>query len=245
LSVRIESPDIGSLAQSAEDAAPGLLGLLLYRYLDPGVHLVARIVEVEAYAQDDPASHSFRGPSPRNRVMFGPPGFAYVYLIYGIHHCLNVVTGSDGLGEAVLIRAAEPLAGIEAMWSNRHSEPPPDFRPGSPPPPPGSRERDRLLAGPGSLCKALGIQKQLHNGTPLTGQGAISLATEVEIADGSREAPTLYAARRPEQIVASPRIGISKAQERLWRFVDSKSPSLSRPLRRGTRASDCSTSRPQ
>ena len=232
MSIRVEPADIGFLGGSAVDAAPRLLGLLLYRYLAPGMHLVARIAEVEAYAHDDPASHTFRGPSPRNQVMFGPPGFAYVYLIYGIHHCLNVVTGSDGVGEAVLIRAAEPLAGIEAMWANRYREPPAGSRPGTAQPPAGSRERTRLLAGPGSLCKALAIQKQLHNGTPLTGQGAITLATEVEIADGSREAPALYAARRPEPIVASPRIGISKAQERLWRFVDSGSPSLSRPLRR-------------
>lgn len=104
---------------------------------DAGTVVSGRIIETEAYTADDPASHSFRGRTVRNATMFGPPGRLYVYLSYGIHRCANVVTGRDGDGQAVLLRAIEPLEGIETMKRRRGREP--------------------IADGPGKLCQALGI----------------------------------------------------------------------------------------
>jgi DNA-3-methyladenine glycosylase len=131
--------------------ARDLLGRLLFRELPNGKRLVARIVETEAYQEDDPASHSFRGLTERTKVMFGPPGHLYVYFIYGMHYCMNVVTGRDGEGSAVLVRAAEPLEGMPEMIRRRRLQTP------------------RLLcSGPARLCEALGIGRE-HNGTDLVG----------------------------------------------------------------------------
>jgi DNA-3-methyladenine glycosylase len=106
-------------ARKATDVAPDLLGRLFVRMLPGGVRLVARIVETEAYTEGDPASHSYRGRTPRNEVMFGRAGFLYVYFTYGMHFCMNVVTGMDGEGSAVLLRAAEPMEGVEEMARRR------------------------------------------------------------------------------------------------------------------------------
>jgi DNA-3-methyladenine glycosylase len=106
-------------ARPSTAVAPELLGRILLRVLPDGRRLAARIVEVEAYGPDDPASHAFRGRTARNDVMFGPPGRLYVYFTYGMHFCSNVVTGSDGEGSAVLLRAAEPIEGLEVMAVNR------------------------------------------------------------------------------------------------------------------------------
>jgi DNA-3-methyladenine glycosylase len=134
------------------DVARDLLGKLLVR---PGTPtLVARIVEVEAYlGQGDAASHARHGPTPRARIMFGPPGFLYVYLVYGMHHCMNVVTESDGTAGAVLIRGAQPLAGFEGAAHPRH------------------------LAGPGKICAGFGLTR-LHNGLDLCAREQLFLTAD-------------------------------------------------------------------
>ncbi len=125
--------------------AKDLLGAYLVRELD-GHLLVGRIVETEAYVgMDDRASHASVGRTRRNAVMFGPPGYAYVYVIYGIHHCLNVVTEREGFPAAVLIRAVEPVQGVDIMRRLR-----------------GGRPDRELTNGPGKLCQALGIDLRLY-----------------------------------------------------------------------------------
>lgn len=135
-------------ARPTVEVARDLLGRRLVRMLD-GERLAGRIVEVEAYVgYDDRASHAARGRTPRNAVMFGPPGYAYVYFIYGMYHCLNVVTESEGFPAAVLIRALEPLEGLAQMRARRRSP-------------------DGLLTnGPGRLCQALAITRA-QNGADL------------------------------------------------------------------------------
>lgn len=122
--------------RDAAEVAPDLLGRLLVRRVD-GVRMVGRIVEVEAYGRGDPGSHAYRGPTGRNVSMFGPPGRAYVYISHGIHHCLNVVCDPP---TAVLVRAVEPLEGLEAMARRR-----------------GLQERRLLCAGPGRLAQAMAV----------------------------------------------------------------------------------------
>ena len=107
-----------SLAGPSDEVAPTLLGGVVARRLPGGV-VRARIVEVEAYGPEDPASHAFRGRTPRNDVMFGPPGHLYVYFTYGMHYCMNVVTGREGEGSAVLLRAGEPVGGLEVLRRGR------------------------------------------------------------------------------------------------------------------------------
>jgi DNA-3-methyladenine glycosylase len=152
------------------------------------------IVETEAYAQDDPASHAFGGPTRRNAVMFGEPGHLYVYRSYGVHWCANVVCGVEGVASAVLLRALEPTDGLDAMRARRGLDDP------------------RLLAsGPGRLTQALG----------LTGAN-----------DGDDLASRPYRlspAPVPVDVVASTRIGISRAVERPWRYSLAGSSFVSRP----------------
>jgi DNA-3-methyladenine glycosylase len=135
--------------RSSLEVARDLLGRVLVRTLPDGTRLAGRIVEAEAYRQDDPASHSFRGRTPRTDVMFGPPGHLYVYFTYGMHFCMNAVTGPDGEGSAALLRALEPLEGLDEMARRR-----------------GTQNPRLLCAGPGRLCQALGIGRE-HNGTDL------------------------------------------------------------------------------
>lgn len=126
--------DRSFFARPALTVAPALVGMLLVR-ADQG--LVARIVEVEAYTQDDPASHGYRGRTARNSPLFGPPGHAYVYFTYGMHWCLNVATGEDGIANGCLLRAAEPLEGLPLMQARR-----------------GNASRRDLLRGPARLAQA-------------------------------------------------------------------------------------------
>jgi DNA-3-methyladenine glycosylase len=150
-------------ARPSTVVAPELLGRILVRMLPDGTRLAARLVEVEAYGPDDPASHAYRGRTARNHVMFGPPGHLYVYFTYGMHFCANVVTGVAGQGSAVLLRAAEPLEGLDAMAAGR-----------------GVASLRLLCSGPARLTQALGIDRsddgvdllrapalQLRQGTPV------------------------------------------------------------------------------
>jgi DNA-3-methyladenine glycosylase len=131
-------------SRSVLEVAPDLIGATLLFYGVGG-----RIVELEAYHHTEPAAHSYRGPTPRNAVMFGPPGYAYVYRSYGIHWCLNFVCEPKGSASAVLIRALEPTAGLAVMRRRR-----------------GVADERLLCAGPGRLCEALGIT-HAHNGLRL------------------------------------------------------------------------------
>ena len=191
------------LENPSDVAAPLLLGCTLTRTitLNGEKHkLVARIVETEAYDQDDPASHAFGGPSERNAAMFGPAGHLYVYVSYGMHHCCNVVCGPEGFGSGCLVRAVEPLESVEVMRELREAG-----RAGK-----EQAERTRkhplklrdLTNGPGKVCAALGIDKELY-GHELTVEPLV-----LEFA------PLLPG----ETIGCSPRVGISKNIDAPKRF---------------------------
>ena len=179
------------------EVAPDLVGCLLYRQLPSGPIICSTIIETEAYAPDDPACHAFRGPTKRNASMFGPPGDIYVYLIYGVYFCLNVVTEPKGTGSAVLIRALDL------------HELPPGLDPKQ------AKKPHRVAAGPGKLCRALDIDRDL---------------------DGQRYHPErgLWLAHRPEPVasedlVQTTRIGITKAADRPWRWYLRDHPAVSKP----------------
>jgi DNA-3-methyladenine glycosylase len=179
--------------------ARGLLGkLLVRRFVDESgprrktQRLTGRIVEVEAYfGLDDPAAHAFAGKTERNAVLFGPPGFAYVYFIYGMHFCLNFSCEPEGHGAGVLLRALEPVEGIATMARLRGLEP--------------NANPKLLTSGPGRLCEALGIVRETHNGIDVT-----SSRSGLHVEDDGFT---------PNKIAASPRIGIRKAADRPLRFT--------------------------
>lgn len=170
--------------------AQRLLGKLLVRRYE-GERLAGRIVELEAYfGLDDPAAHAFAGKTERNAVLFGPPGFAYVYFIYGMHFCLNISCEPEGHAGSVLLRALEPVEGLETMARLRGL---------------AQRANPRLLtSGPGRLCQALGIRRETHNGIDVT-----SARSGLHVEDDGVEAG---------EIAVTPRVGIRKAAERPLRF---------------------------
>lgn len=182
-------------ARDPLDVAPELLNKVLVHGDRAG-----RIVEVEAYrGADDPASHAYRGPTPRTEVMFGPPGHLYVYFTYGMHWCANAVTSADGEAGAVLIRALAPLRGIDAMRAAR----------------PAARRLVDVANGPAKACQALGIHGA-HDGADL-----VAADQAIAIVDDDT-AP-------PDAPVVGPRIGISVAVDRPWRFSVPGDPHRSKP----------------
>ncbi len=183
------------LNEHSSVVAPALLGSVLH-----GPNGSGRLVEVEAYGgSDDAASHAFNGPTPRTQPMFGSAGTLYVYLIYGMYHCANVVTGPTGDGQAVLIRAVEPLEITPAMMAGR---------------PKAKREID-ISNGPGKLCQALGIDRS-HDGANL-----ISPSSSVRLEVGRPIDAS--------SIVQTSRIGITSALDTPWRFYISDNPWISKP----------------
>lgn len=177
--------------------AKELLGKIIVRRIGKTL-LSGIIVETEAYLFDDPASHSYRGMTERNNVMFGEPGHLYVYFTYGMHYCANVVTNKIGIGEAVLIRAVEPLEGIRNMTALRSTKRPVPI--------------EQLTNGPAKFAQAFGLSKE-HSGMDLT-------SGDIVIAEGE---PIPRAG-----IVTTTRIGISSAKEELRRFYRKGNPWVSK-----------------
>lgn len=178
-------------ADSPEVVARELLGKLITHHRD-GERLTGRIIEVEAYlGLSDPAAHTSVGKTPRNAVLFGPPGFAYVYFVYGMHYCLNFSCEPEGEPGGVLIRALEPVEGLETMARLRRLSSP--------------AKSKLLTSGPGRLCQALRITRGTHNG--------------LDVTLGDSPLQVLDDGFRPSSILVTPRIGISKAIDRPLRFV--------------------------
>ena len=182
------------LSQHSTNVAPALLGSVLHGPTGSG-----RIVETEAYGgAEDPASHAARGLTPRTEPMFGPAGVLYVYLIYGMYHCANVVTGPDGDGQAVLIRAIEPFGDLAGMRRAR----------------PKARRDFDLTNGPGKLCQALGIDRG-HDGLNLCDPAS---AVRLE----------LCTAEAAGDVVQTTRIGLSVGQDTPWRWYLGGNPWISK-----------------
>jgi DNA-3-methyladenine glycosylase len=188
-----------------EQVAPRLLGKVLAHFSASGM-VAGRIVEVEAYLgphnqPPDPAAHSYRGPTPRSQVLFGPAGRAYVYAIYGRYFCMNISCEADGLAGCVLLRALEPTIGNDLMAANRGLEP------GAPP--------RQLTSGPSRLCQAMGLTRLAHNGLDLLDPGS-----PLQLRDDG--APV------PEPLI-TPRIGIHDAADWPLRFAVPGNPCVSGP----------------
>ena len=181
--------------QDTLELARHLLGKVLVHISSEGL-TAGMIVETEAYGQRDPACHASRGMTQRNAAMFGPAGMAYVYLVYGIYYCFNVVSGEEGAGEAVLVRALEPLEGLDLLHKRRQK----------------ARKRTDLMSGPGKLCVAMAINKG-HNNRSL-------IEKPLFVAEGETVDRTAVA--------CAPRIGISQATDKEWRYYLKENPYVSR-----------------
>ena len=178
-----------------EQVAPRLLGKLLVS-VESGEVLAGRIVEVEAYLgphsdPPDPAAHSHRGPTPRNMVLFGPAGHAYVYSIYGLYYCMNISCEREGLAGCVLLRALEPVVGVREMARNRGLDQDASMR--------------MITSGPSRLCLALGLTRPGHNGLDLTSASSVLQVREDDFAAA--------------EMVITPRIGIKHAVDLPLRFA--------------------------
>lgn len=186
-------------SMNPEEAARSLLGQVLVREID-GQRLKGKIVETESYHQSDPASHTFRGQTPRNSAMFGPAGRAYIYFTYGMHYCFNITAGAEGEGSGVLIRALEPLEGLSIMQQNRRLQ--------------GQLQsiKINLCSGPAKLAQAMAINKSLY-GHDLT-EPPLHL----------EEAEAIPA----NQIVTTTRIGIKESAAAPLRFYIKDNPFISR-----------------
>ena len=183
------------LAGDVEVAARSLLGC---RLTAGGV--TVRLTEVEAYAGtgEDPASHAHRGRTERNAIMFGPAGFSYVYFTYGMHWCMNVVTGTPGVASAVLLRAGEVVSGVDAARARR----------------PAVRRDVDLARGPARLCSALGIDRSAY------GLNLLDAASPVRLSWGPGSVPA-------PAIAAGPRVGVTGAHDLEWRFWIAEDPTVS------------------
>ncbi len=189
-------------ARDPRRVARQLLGKVLIRE-SAEIKLTARIVEVEAYlGEQDPAAHAAAGRTLRNAVIFGPPGHAYVYFIYGNHYCLNVSCEPEGQAGCVLLRALEPLEGVDEMAHARQLE----MR--------NLKDHVRLTSGPGRLCEAFGITRSADNGRDLT-----SPNSGLWIGDDGL---------RPQNIALTPRVGVTKAAEMPLRYILQGNPFVSR-----------------
>ena len=203
---KVISPDW--LSRPAVAVAPDLLGCRLVRQWPDGRSLEAVIVETEAYTAGDPACHAYRRETPRNRVMFGPAGYSYVYLIYGIYHCFNVVTDRDRVPSAVLVRAVELETLPPWLVQNRQAQ-----RPGK-----RLEKPTRWGAGPGKTCQLLDIDRRLTE-QPLAPTSGLWLAP-----------PTDRWQRRvaqPHNCVQTTRIGLTQGTDLPWRWYVGDSPAVS------------------
>lgn len=189
-------------ARSATDVAPDTIGCTLVRHLPDGQILKGLIVETEAYAPGDPAMHAYRRKTVRNAVMFGAPGRTYVYLIYGVYHCLNLVTDLEGVPSAVLIRALE----LETFPPELELDP--------------QQKRDRLAAGPGKLCQALSIDRTLTD-QPLQPGFPLWVEHRTPEFQQALEAGNLH-------ITQTTRIGLTQGVDLPWRWYLTNSPAVSK-----------------
>ncbi len=199
----------GFFDRPATQVAPDLLGCVLWTASPAGL-VAARLVEVEAYGGlPDPASHAFRGRTARNAVMFGPPGYLYVYFTYGMHFCANLVCAPEEHPSAVLLRAGQVVAGTDLAASRRDHEGNDRARSNGRPASAASQTRS-LARGPARLCQALGIDRTADGADPCTPGGPVGISPAVAFGQPAPVAPA--------QIMTGPRVGVSQAADRPWRY---------------------------